>query len=364
MNKIVESLRRNLDIEALIKSGDVNKMKRVLLLKRGILTPDEKGDLIVAIGDPEFMKACARDITMGLDRRNLTWIIIKTNDKDYIEKQIRSMKLKKSSHDKAYMAKYLRDPERMKKYLYDKHIKSGDKCELILGIFEAKEIVEILETNEFGLDSTSKGAILRRLPLEDRCSCIRNPKVGLDVHDKGMLIDSIWSDSERAKFDNILMDVDKISETSLEQLESLPEDGIVRIRSPKKENQYDYYSKTEFIAIKKVVDKVLEGIEKPKKDDQESELAVFKTIYARLAKLMAYDNAAIKEKNKDDEKWQRDCRNLYGLVTGKTVCAGYACILVQMLQEMGMDAQYIRGNPKNDEPGHAWTQVKIGRKMV
>lgn len=364
MNKIVESLRRNLDIEALIESGDVNKMKRVLLLKRGILTPDEKGDLIVAIGDPEFMKACARDITMGLDRRNLTWIIIKTNDKDYIEKQIRSMKFKKSSHDKAYMAKYLRDPERMKKYLYDKNIKPGDKCELILRCFDIKEIVERLETNEFGLDSTSKGAILRRLPLEDRCSCIRNPKVGLDAHDKGMLIDSIWSDSERAKFDNILMDVDKISETSLEQLEALPDDGIVRIRSAKKEEQYDYYSKTEFIAIKKVADKILEGIERPKKDDQESELAVFKTIYARLAKLMAYDNAAIKEKNKGDEKWQRDCRNLYGLVTGKTVCAGYACILVQMLQEMGMDAQYIRGNPKNNEPGHAWTQVKIGRKMV
>lgn len=364
MNKIVESLRKNLDIEALIESGDIEKMKRVLLFKRGILTPDEKGNLIVAIGDPEFMKACARDITMGLDRRNLTWVIVKTGDKDYIEKQIRSMKFKKSSHGKAYMAKYLRDPERMKKYLYDKNIEMRDKCVLMLEIFNNEEIVNLIKTNEFGFDSECKRVLILGLPVEYRASYVRNAELGLDAYDRGVIIDSIETSEMREEVNDLILDVGKISETSLEQLESLPEDGIVRIRSPKKEERYDYYSKTEFIAIKKVTDRILEGIERPQKDDEASELAVFKTIYARLAKQMVYDHEAIKKKNKGDAKWQRDCRNLYGLATGKTVCAGYACILVQMLQEMGMDAQYIRGNPKNDEPGHAWTQVKIGRKMV
>lgn len=364
MNGIVKYLRRNIDIDALIASGDIEKMKRILLLKRGILTPDEKGALIVAIGDPEFMKACARDITLGLDKSNLSWIIARTNDDDYIESKARSMKFRRDSFYKSYLIKSTDNIEYMKKYLKDKHIDLKDKCKLILKIYSGEEIVRLIESNELGLDSESKGILIRHLSDNYKVSCVRNESLEVDAYDRGLIIDSIRSSELRAQVNDLILDVDKILGISLEQLETLPEDGIVRIRSPKKENQYDYYSKTEFIAIKKVVDKVLEGIEKPKKDDQESELAVFKTIYARLAKLMAYDNAAIKEKNKDDEKWQRDCRNLYGLVTGKTVCAGYACILVQMLQEMGMDAQYIRGNPKNDEPGHAWTQVKIGRKMV
>ena len=364
MNRIVKYLRRNIDVAALIESGDIERMKKFLLVKRGILTPDEKGDLIVAIDDPEFMKACANDVTMGLDKSNLSWIITRTKDGEYIEKKAISMKFRKDSYYKSYLLKYTRDHERIKKYLNDKHIKIKDKYPLIREVYGDEKIVELLENGELDLDSNDKGFLIRKLSDEHMIACVRNKKLELDAYDRGLIIDSIYPIELREQFNDLMLHVDKISEISVEQLEALPEDGIVRIESPKKEEKYDYYSKSEFVAIKKVADKILDGIEQPKKDDESSELAVFKKIYGRLAKHMSYDDAAIKKKNKNNKKWQRDCRNLYGLATGKTVCAGYACILVQMLHEMGMEAQYIRGYPKSDKPGHAWTQVKIGRKMV
>ena len=362
MNRIVKYLRRNIDVAALIESGDIERMKKFLLVKRGVLTPDEKGDLIVAIDDPEFMKACANDVTMGLDKPNLSWIITRTKDGEYIEKKAISMKFRKDSYYKSYLLKFIRDHERIKKYLNDKHIKIKDKYTLIREVYGNEKIVELLENGELDLDSNDKGFLIRKLSDECMIACVRNKKLELDAYDRGLIIDSIYPIELREQFNDLMLHVDKISEISLEQLESLPEDGIVRIESLKKEDKYDYYSKSEFVAIKKVADKILDGIETPQKGDETSELAVFKTIYTRLAKQMSYDYAAIKKKNERNKKWQRDCRNLNGLASGKTVCAGYACILVRMLNEMGMEAQYIKGQTKNDKTAHAWTQVKIGGK--
>lgn len=361
MNSIVKYLRRNINIDELIASGDKEKMKRTLLSKRAILTPGEKGKLIVGIGDPEFMKACVRDITLRLDKSNLSWIIAKTGDGNYIESRARSMKFRRDSYYKSYLIRSTNDIERMKKYLSDEYIKSKDKCEWILRLYSSEEIIELIESNGLGLDSESKRILITRLPDIYKMKCLGNEKLGLDAYDRGILINSIHLKERREQFDYLFLDVDKISEMSLEDLEHLPDDGIVRIKNSKKEGKTDYYSKAEFRAIKKVTDKILDGIERPEKNDEASELAVFKTICKRLAKHMSYDNAAIRKKNEKNSKWQRDCRNLYGgLVQGKTVCAGYAYILAQMLTELGMEAQYIRGD--DGKVGHAWTQVKIGGK--
>lgn len=65
----------------------------------------------------------------------------------------------------------------------------------------------------------------------------------------------------------------------------------------------------------------------------------------------------------------KDIRSLRGLISGKTVCAGYALILKEICDRNGIECQYVEGATKKEdaEKGyltHAWNLIKIGGYYV
>ena len=87
---------------------------------------------------------------------------------------------------------------------------------------------------------------------------------------------------------------------------------------------------------------------------------------------MKYDDYAISQEGRKDDKLQTTCRNLYGgLVQGKCVCAGYADILRNTLDCCGIKAKFAGGNIDidggaqydiKDPAGHAWNMVTLDGK--
>ena len=82
-----------------------------------------------------------------------------------------------------------------------------------------------------------------------------------------------------------------------------------------------------------------------------------------IAKKVKYDTEG-KEKSKQlsREEWfsyYSNVSNITGLVTGKTVCGGYAEILRNVLSCVGIKSKTMVGKTA-DNKGHAWNQIEIG----
>lgn len=135
------------------------------------------------------------------------------------------------------------------------------------------------------------------------------------------------------------------------------------------------YSFGEIAAIMAKVEELTADI--PKDMDEANK---FYTVYSRVTKMMTYDYKCIRKSDEADARlrikrsyrWQdhklhkeeirRDAAGLYGgLVNGKAICAGYALILNEALQYVGMKAQYVSGYEPGKQ-GHAWNQVQIDGK--
>lgn len=78
------------------------------------------------------------------------------------------------------------------------------------------------------------------------------------------------------------------------------------------------------------------------------------TIYDRLKRAMSYDY-------KTNETASLETRSLRGLLSGKTVCAGYATILQHILQRQGIVCKFVSGLTPGG--GHAWNVVEINGKQ-
>ena len=82
-------------------------------------------------------------------------------------------------------------------------------------------------------------------------------------------------------------------------------------------------------------------------------------IYDKLKKDIMYDP-------KYESKTSKDIRSLRGLVSSKTVCAGYAVILKEFLDRQNIRCHYISGlvpEGNNNYGGHAWNVVEIDGKL-
>lgn len=82
-------------------------------------------------------------------------------------------------------------------------------------------------------------------------------------------------------------------------------------------------------------------------------------IYDKLKKEIMYDP-------KYESKTSRDIRSLRGLVSSKTVCAGYAVIFKEFLDRQNIRCHYISGlvpKENNNYAGHAWNVVEIDGKL-
>ena len=122
-----------------------------------------------------------------------------------------------------------------------------------------------------------------------------------------------------------------------------------------REQQFAPYKIDDYVAIRKKFDVLVSGI-----DPSEPDIDKFAVIYRRLMDSIKYDNDGIDDYIKNHSQMMRygeltnPCRNIQnGVTIGKCVCAGYADILRNALELVGVKATFNRG------PGHAWNQVCI-----
>lgn len=108
------------------------------------------------------------------------------------------------------------------------------------------------------------------------------------------------------------------------------------------------YTRNETINIVKEIEKIESGINK-----NWSEFQKLIYVYDALKKSIMYDP---KYKNQPSS----EIRSLRGLVTKKTVCAGYSLILKEFMDRQGIKCEYVEGwSPR---AGHAWNIVDIDGK--
>ena len=103
----------------------------------------------------------------------------------------------------------------------------------------------------------------------------------------------------------------------------------------------------------------LDGIT-PDTGDYEAAL----TVYERLAEELDYDSLALEAQERRrgevrEDNTPDDLRNVYGaLVLKKAVCAGYASAFLYLMQQLGIECMYVRGNCSG-EGRHGWNIVKL-----
>lgn len=105
------------------------------------------------------------------------------------------------------------------------------------------------------------------------------------------------------------------------------------------------YTRNETIKIVEELEKIEKGI-----NPNWSEKYKFFYLYDKIKSTIHYD-----PEYKD--KPSSDIRSLRGLMSKKTVCAGYSLILKEICDRQGIKCKQVRGS------GHAWNIVKIGDKM-
>ena len=105
--------------------------------------------------------------------------------------------------------------------------------------------------------------------------------------------------------------------------------------------QQDPYDIDTYIAVRIRLEELIENISPEESDEKK-----FAIIYERICRNITYDYPAAYPKTESERKYELEqefnCRDLTnGLLEGKCVCAGYACILQAALQLVGIDARYI-----------------------
>lgn len=121
-------------------------------------------------------------------------------------------------------------------------------------------------------------------------------------------------------------------------------DGVHEVTGYWIQNPYDIDT---YIAIRIKLNELIEDIDLNLPEEKK-----FAIIYERICKNITYDYPAGYPKTKSEREYEKaqkfKCHDLTnGLLEGKCVCDGYACILQAALQLVGLDAHYVdRPNPR------------------
>ena len=115
------------------------------------------------------------------------------------------------------------------------------------------------------------------------------------------------------------------------------------------------YSKNETIRIIEEMEKIESEMSPDWSDIQK---VVF--IYDKLKRGIMYDP-------KYEQKSSNEIRSLRGLISGQTVCAGYAMILKEFMDRNNISCEYVEGYTRHDKHGdltggHAWNIINIEGK--
>lgn len=184
----------------------------------------------------------------------------------------------------------------------------------------------------------------------------------------------------------IISSTSELDTKTLEETPSITEIQIIDLKNRSYEQQEVPYTRKEFLDVRKRIDEIVEKIQLPEANDIDREKKIFMQIYRMLGEGIVYNEYAITEEGRKDERLMVTCRNLYdGLIKGTSVCAGYADILKNISSEFGIRAEYISGWVKSKEeyeaeydlqdwemeeydenaPGHAWNSVILdGNKYL
>ena len=103
------------------------------------------------------------------------------------------------------------------------------------------------------------------------------------------------------------------------------------------------------------------------KQENISEKEIFTRLYLELGRTMEYDDNACALISKPDRTTKEDLKvknsqNLTaGVLSKKTVCAGFADIIQRICADFNIEADFVAATNNKDE-GHAWTRVKLDGK--
>ena len=109
------------------------------------------------------------------------------------------------------------------------------------------------------------------------------------------------------------------------------------------------YSKPEIYHITRTLEKIEEGMRGLNLSDFEK--VVY--LYGKLKNYVMYDPYF-------EIRGSRDVRSLRGLVSRKSVCAGFAVMFKELMDRQGIDCKYVEGLANGDVNGaHAWNIVTV-----
>jgi len=304
-------------------------------IKSKMISPEQKASIILAGGNREYIISCVEDPNLYL-----------------------------GFNGKAELLKSLNDSDLLKEYVERGDVlTSKEKCTLILATQDETYIKQCIEDKKINLTPLNRAMLIAKGVQDEgyRKRSLNNEDLEFDLQTYDALVDEIGDESEKENWNSKVLKVKGLFDISLEELEQTEKSVIEIEDSVEDGDNYYFYTKEEFIEIKKKMDEILSGIEMPIKGNEESEIKTFLEVTKRLAYHISYDQYAISEEGEKEYTLQRECRNLYGgLVKGESVCAGYANILKEALACVGIEAKFISGFYEEKADGHAWNQVKIG----
>ena len=147
-----------------------------------------------------------------------------------------------------------------------------------------------------------------------------------------------------------------IKNITLERLNKLPDDTIINLKNTLSSFEIckDFYTCKDMKKIIEVLNKIIKDIDLGKNEED-----IFMQIYIKLGMIISYDDDLVK---KDEEERTSISRNLMTLINKRGVCTGYATILKNTLDIIGIDSEYIVSKSylkKNKRTRHVYNQVRI-----
>lgn len=168
----------------------------------------------------------------------------------------------------------------------------------------------------------------------------------------------------------IIITIDNMGELSLDKLSSIEKRfNVIGVRIIEKDRNakieqrpisVEDYKKIRMVVDNDIINKLYVA-EHMNKTVIDAQLAT--QIFCLISDKVRYDKEAKGiSKQMSVEEWfsyYSNVSNITGLVTGKTICGGYAEILRNVLSCVGIDSKTIVGKTSSDG-NHAWNQIKLG----
>ena len=375
-----------------IVEGDEKKAKEYLYDENIKLTPEAKAELAITINDLDLIEKLIKDSSIKLNSFNRARLILEmcNGSLEELKKYIfdTSIKLKAESMmilleplDFKDASEILRDPKFLEVLdLKDRIIVANmigdldyireqvnskktliEKIDLMNFVNNEDFVYEFLKQNVNESSDFNLLQLIHKIYIPER---LEEFKEVIQRKDKSgellkYLAKNLGDKEFFSKWEEEHTEISHVTELNTKELEENENIKYVIIKGTINE----YYSREDYLKIRKAIDEIIEGIPKVKKGDLPSELMTFKTLFKRLSSIR-YDNYAVSEEGDYNCVLARTCRNLYGgLIEGTCVCKGYARILEECALCLGFEIVTVGGDLNIDtQEGHAWNQIKIGGK--